>query len=1153
MGRLTWVGAAFATVAILIGLKLAGPVPVTASVPGQARTAIAGHGVEQTPWHTMTHVTTNFRIRYSLDAANHPNDAITTARAELLGEDFEAARAILVGTYGFSPPPVAGRIDVVVGDIVSGNELGVSSGGTIVLDPQLVRASAAEPHDYGAVHELFHEIQRAYKAISPANQWVDEGLAVLVSDQVFSDTDTSSVASFRSWVDEYLGDPEVTFTDDDGVARVGLLNSDYRAALFWKYFAERFGTTPLDSTGYHINAIETFYDAYEHWGPTTAIEAAISVLASPMTLEEVYRDFILTNYTKDYSYLPKYAYRDDDATPYRAVAKLAQFVDPLGASPIITIADQGFGVWGARYYEFLAGLNCPYLQVQATPTDGTSPFFQLVSRNSTTVLGVETEAGNPVNRTFYAAGGTQVAGVALIASSESSPVSFTISSRCVVPAVTINAPSASNKAYGGDPLTPETFMIELSVLANGAAVAGLESSAFTVTVGGIPAVILSAASVQDEYWLVVQAPAQVASTTYALSVGLVGAGNDTENNSVLYNPRPVADQILVIDNSSSMLDEDKLGAARNAAQLYIDVTHTEDRVGVVTFSTASRMILPLTPANFLGKGLAILATDMMVGDGATCIGCGAQTAQTELDGNGNDDHYWNIILLSDGRENVAPFWNDVRNSITATQTVIDTVFLGPADADAEFLMQRIAKETNGRYNRVFLDSEGFSAAGVRSAASVSNTPLPNRLADVYKAARERIEHQDRFYETSGFMSANLVSNTKTITFEAALREATVAVNWDRESLNPTLTRPDGTLVAVGDADVIEIRNGATHRNVRLRNPMAGAWVVGFQPNADINYMIIGSGRSATDFYTILGLPEERRIVGADMPLLATLVDTAPITGARVFATVQGPDSRLNFRLRLFDDGKHGDGKRNDGVYGTNYPLTRLAGSYHVDFSAEGVNHSGQAFTRYDAQDFSMLGGPDHDGDGLPTLWEIFWGFHPFNPQYDDAESDSDDDGLNNFQEFFLGTNPRNPDTDGGGESDLSEVRNRRNPFDDTDDRMRTPRWLRALVRNGAVAVNYELPLSATDGILARFVVTGSVGVAGLSTLADSGLVTFTVGPSGVFTDTTAQNGVTYRYQLVARGADGSLSRPGPAVVVRPSGTPPPPTRRYIPLTPYRSG
>src|SRR5690606_26545928 len=47
---------------------------------------------------------------------------------------------------------------------------------------------------------------------------------------------------------------------------------------------------------------------------------------------------------------------------------------------------------------------------------------------------------------------------------------------------------------------------------------------------------------------------------------------------------------------------------------------------------------------------------------------------------------------------------------------------------------------------------------------------------------------------------------------------------------------------------------------------------------------------------------------------------------------------------------------------------------------------------------------DHDGDGLPDLWEVTHGLNPLDAS--DCMLDPDEDSHNTFEEFLSGTNPQ---------------------------------------------------------------------------------------------------------------------------------------------------
>lgn len=68
---------------------------------------------------------------------------------------------------------------------------------------------------------------------------------------------------------------------------------------------------------------------------------------------------------------------------------------------------------------------------------------------------------------------------------------------------------------------------------------------------------------------------------------------------------------------------------------------------------------------------------------------------------------------------------------------------------------------------------------------------------------------------------------------------------------------------------------------------------------------------------------------------------------------------------------------------------------------------------------------DHDGDGLPNIWEVKYGLNPKDAS--DAATDTDTDGLTNLQEFHALTSPIERDTDQDGLSDMAELRLGLNP------------------------------------------------------------------------------------------------------------------------------
>jgi hypothetical protein len=101
-----------------------------------------------------------------------------------------------------------------------------------------------------------------------------------------------------------------------------------------------------------------------------------------------------------------------------------------------------------------------------------------------------------------------------------------------------------------------------------------------------------------------------------------------------------------------------------------------------------------------------------------------------------------------------------------------------------------------------------------------------------------------------------------------------------------------------------------------------------------------------------------------------------------------------------------------------------------------------------------LAEPDSDGDGLDD------GVDP-----DPRDADLDDDGLSDGEEWTIGTDPFRPDTDGGGRSDLEEVRfDLTDPWDPADDLRDTDGDGVADPREVELGLDPEVPDTDGDGL-----------------------------------------------------------------------------------------
>ena len=270
-----------------------------------------------------------------------------------------------------------------------------------------------------------------------------------------------------------------------------------------------------------------------------------------------------------------------------------------------------------------------------------------------------------------------------------------------------------------------------------------------ITIGSEPVNnIILATVVGNEYWVLVNAPTQLALGCYDLDVTLFAVLSDSETNAVCYTEANEEDVILVMDASGSMANSDKLDAAKDASQFFITMTDVDDKIGAVSFSWVdpstdnTAVVYPLTTiTGDIVKNAASLAIEGITATDYTPLGSGMETGNNEMIASSDPTHDHTIILLSDGRHNRGIDWVAVEPTVAA-DTVIHTVGFGPEGDPDDVLLADIATNHNGNFWRVYT---GDSATDNVSVAS----DTANVLADVYRRAAEETLDWQRFWEVSG--------------------------------------------------------------------------------------------------------------------------------------------------------------------------------------------------------------------------------------------------------------------------------------------------------------------------------------------------------------------------------------------------------------------
>jgi len=430
------------------------------------------------------------------------------------------------------------------------------------------------------------------------------------------------------------------------------------------------------------------------------------------------------------------------------------------------------------------------------------------------------------------------------------------------------------------------------------------------------------------------------------------------------------DVVLVIDQSGSM-KEGRLESAKAAAKMFVDlmspvsmpradsetrpIAFPGGKIGVVAFNQIATLAFPLQTidlARTVGAA-AHNAIDALVAEGGTSIGGALQLAFGQLntkgvDAQGRADPLRIMVLLSDGQENAEPFVTDeMKDNVPAAhETILDrirharikvlTVGFGANSSDPELaLLKDIAALTGGIYRYA---PPGF------------------RLQRIFLEFVGSVYGEDVVGTIPGSVPSRAVAEEK-IPVDSTIGSMTFSLFWPGSDLDLTLVQPDGRIIdpSVAKANPnISFTSGGTYKFYKVYNPQAGEWTIriyGKSTPADGEaYFIAVSAMSSMN--ASIKFDKAEYFAGDPVKIEARIEDTfidfaEPnyVLGAAIKVTVEDPYLNQH-SFELYDDGLHGDGEANDGVYANIFPSTSLMGNYNFTVQVSGANNrDGRPFTR----------------------------------------------------------------------------------------------------------------------------------------------------------------------------------------------------------------
>ena len=773
---------------------------------------------------------------------------------------------------GFAHRADAGSLDKVPINVVWCDGGGCAGGGGIGLSPALMETAfnlstrVGDPIAYMvSLHELWHFLQFKYYWLNDPNDgWVVEGQARSVQDKICIGGDRPSALCFDDISTGYAGYvPEVN--GYLSAPNRPINTTSYQAALFWTYLTEKYGTSAAgDQAEAGMNFMLEFWKASENnhgLDGIGTINKALQSLGSSARFRDIWKDFAVANYAKNFSGPAKYAYADMAQTggAYNQVMLSVNKTLALGEQYLDT--DESVYNWGAQYYQFRPDSNVPFVNIKVTQdTPGNLYYTVLGIRGSNIVYEYNSEARNlnlPLLNDSYDKVTVIVAGLENLGN-------YRISVNGTQPSLRLLKPTTGNKARVGNMAAPDKFMVQMEVVdGDGVPMAGINLDNFSFIVGeegsgGVtvpPGNIINKFQLMGQSWFVLRAPGGLAAdgdgtpVTYRLTAKYGTALSDNEDDAIDYTPRTDADSVILLDRSGSMGAYSKLPNAVNAAKLFVDSWRTGDKLGLISFNEVVTTDMQVTDwTDTPGGGSRKTAFDLLDGytaGGNTRIGDSIWAGYQELVARGNTSHDWAVVLLSDGLETdpgTRNFDTAVQNLVDATgkKPVIHSVAVGP-DADRP-RMQAAASRTGGTYQYVsapaspLLNTQDLEkelrekGRGLDLNSLADNVAAPQAITDMslwmdyrYRNIATDIIGQQQFYAFPGPQADNMpYDDTITVTVESGAAEIVFSLSWDTLSGElwgggVSLQDPNGTLIPPFKSD-------NRHIVWRVPAPQGGSWV-----------------------------------------------------------------------------------------------------------------------------------------------------------------------------------------------------------------------------------------------------------------------------------------------------------------------------------------
>jgi len=229
-------------------------------------------------------------------------------------------------------------------------------------------------------------------------------------------------------------------------------------------------------------------------------------------------------------------------------------------------------------------------------------------------------------------------------------------------------------------------------------------------------------------------------------------------------------------------------------------------------------------------------------------------------------------------------------------------------------------------------------------------PLPENIFDIFPGPL----NIDTVKTAFGSVPSGTVIEEHILS-DTAIGSIRFSLFWREGNLDLTIIQPDGNVIDPNMVDINRINmnftSGTAYKEYWIRAPQPGAWTIRISDKSasvtGSDYMLQATAFAATTLF--INFDKDGYFSGDSIKLSGSIEDGSAtpkfIRGVSMQVTVENP-ARNQYSFELYDDGLHGDGKADDGVYANTFSDTLPAGRYNFHAQISGVNNSDELpFTR----------------------------------------------------------------------------------------------------------------------------------------------------------------------------------------------------------------